>query len=201
MSFELRIERLYAAIGASKHQLASVHAGKIDLIDGGFEVTQDFSGGASRAQLANELMQQIILLGGFPDHLRKRLTEIGKKCRKPEVEEFFKRDRRFCILYDLHNADKHGGRDSGGGWSHESPEIRNIRRIALCKTRASGGSTAGIMFDLPTGKPRAIGDGESVAATTGDILDGNGNLIGEAHEFIETALAVCEAAVDYFGAR
>ena len=56
------------------------------------------------------------------------------------------------------------------------------------------------MMDMRAGGS-AIGDGETLAITTGELFDKDGKALGFAHDFIEGAFAVCEAAVDYFGAR
>jgi hypothetical protein len=199
MSFETRLERLRIALGAARRQMAELPAGKITMNGDTCEVLQDFTGGDSTAQLEFELMRLIQEIGAFPDHLRRRLKDIGCKHRLTEVEPFFMSSRACRIVHDLNNVDKHANHDRQGGWSNESPEIRKYDRLAQCKV-GGGKSRAGIMFDM-TGKPRSFGDGDTAAVTTGEVHDKAGKLIGMAHDLIEEALVVCERAVDHFAVR
>lgn len=147
MSFSSRMERLKITVGAARRSISSFHAGKVQVIEGGFEVTQDFIGEDSPAQLEYELMCLIKEIGAFPNQLKNRLAEIGKKHRICEVTPFFKQRRAFRLLYDLHNVDKHAGRDRHGGWSNQSPKIQDFNRLAQYKVDGAK-TTAGIVLDM-----------------------------------------------------
>ena len=50
-----------------------------------------------------------------------------------------------------------------------------------------------------TGVPRVGGNGDAKTVLTGEVVDKLGNGLGEAHEFIERSIRVCEAALRRFG--
>ena len=45
---------------------------------------------------------------------------------------------------------------------------------------------------------RATGGGSAIVVLTGEVVDKDGNGLGDAHTFVEDAVRVCEAALQKF---
>jgi hypothetical protein len=65
------------------------------------------------------------------------------------------------------------------------------------KTRPRKNSTVAITMGRD-GQPIKHGDGEAYAVVTGDVVDRYGGGLGQAHDFIEKSVKVCEAALTHF---
>jgi hypothetical protein len=173
-----RIERLHASLGRAIERDFSRLPAQIVAKPGVIAVFQDFSGGATEAQLSDALHSLIANVASFPDHL----THWGRThaVSPDSVYNFFKASPDFCIVRDLWNNDKHG------------------YRVMQLKTGGRAGSTA-FMTMGKDGVPKVTGDGDAQAVLTGEIVDKLGNGLGEAHEYLERAIRLCEAALRQFG--
>lgn len=194
---EARIARLHAAIGRVVERDFSRLPARIIKKPGSIAVVQDFSGGASEAQLSDALHSLIGNVAGFPDHL----THWGRThaVSADSIYNFFKASSDFCIVRDLWNNDKHGYPPTkGDGWSKKAPRLLSARRVMQLKTGAHAGSTS-YMTMGKDGAPKIGGDGDTHTTLTGEVVDKLGNGLGEAHEFIERSIRLCEAALRQFG--
>lgn len=191
-----RIQRIYAAIGRAIERDFSKFKPHIIRKPGTVTILQDFSGGQSQAELSEALHSLIANVASFHDHLKawgRRNSVNGDT-----IHNFFQHSEDFCIVYDLWNRDKHGGDSRDGGWSKKSPRLTAARRVMLINTGEKAGSTATLAMSKD-GIPIVSGDGDSHAVLTGEVVDKLGNGLGEAHEFIERSVRLCEAALRQFG--
>lgn len=116
-----------------------------------------------------------------------------------DVHRFFLNSHNFCTVVDLWNHDKHGEYPQRkNGWSRLAPHLSNVRSVCELRTRPEKGSWIGMQTDL-TGMPSVNGDGAAEVVLTADVLDKNGNGIGQAHEILRRAIDVCEASLTHFG--
>jgi hypothetical protein len=193
-----RIRRLYSSIeqvfDRDFSKFSASHETRADSI----LIRQDFSAGASEADLSNAIHTTIHNVASFHDHLQKwgdRHRVSGDK-----IHDFLKASFAFCVIRDLWNNDKHGWPPTKGkGWSRKAPRLTNIHRA--CRLQTGTGENSSVTMTLgANGVPRiqSTGSGSAVVVLTGDVVDETGNKICDANELIEDAVSVCEAAVQNF---
>ena len=192
-----RIHRLHVAIGRSIQPDVSKLPARIIDRNALRTVMQDFTGGKSEADLSETLHGLIHNVASFPDHLQK--WGQNHAVSEDSIRNFMKASFDFCVVRDLWNCDKHGDYKPGNTeWSRRSPRLLNVTSILELKPAPAKNSKVGIMMGKD-GRPVKFGDGSSYVVVTGDVVDGNGGGLGQAHEFIEKSLRVCEAALQRFG--
>lgn len=194
----IRIRRLHAALGRVLERDLSKFPARICASGGARVMVQDFSGGATEVQLSDALQGVIHNVASFHDHLQ----EWGRHHRvsTESIHNYMKNSREFCIIRDLWNNEKHGGypprRD---GWSKMAPRVQAARRVMRLTTGPKCNSTVGLTIGN-NGQPIAWGDGRAEVVVTAEVVDRQGNGLGEAHELIEKSVRVCEAALRQFNA-
>ena len=186
-----RVERLYAAVGMAvdldvlKYQPIYYCNEKVR------GVVQEFSGGATEAEMSNSLHSLIHNIASFHDHLR----EWGPKHKinRENVHNYFKASTDFCIIRDLWNNDKHGyPPKDGSGWSRKAPRLRDVHRALQL-----GGAESWMQL-TPSG-PVYGGNGTREVVIMGTVIDRVGNAIGLVDAFVRGAVARCEEVLKYFG--
>ena len=192
-----RIRRMYAAVGetieADMEKLPA-HVVSTDRIKG---VIQDFSGGVAPEELENALHTLIAILASLEYHLRRWAHHNEQDPEK--VTEVFRNSRPLQLVHDLWNNEKHGyPRPHGQDRSGVAPRLNYVRRVMRLRTQPHKGSGVTMTFG-PGGVPVTRGDGSAVAVITGEILDTNGNEIGNAHSVLAAAIGECEALMREFG--
>jgi len=193
-----RIRRLHVAIGRVAESDLSKFPARIYSNDRTRIVEQDFSGGMSDAEISETLHALIHNIASFHDHLQKWGERNG--ISRGSIHNFLKNSLDFCIIRDLWNNDKHGyPPDRNDGWSRKAPRLANA--YTICRLSTGPGENSSTVMTLgKEGKPvaRTKGTGSVGVVLTGDVVEKNGNGLGDAHKFIEAALRVCEAAVQRF---
>jgi hypothetical protein len=195
-AIQQRISRIYAAIGSieeddpQKLKATVVQTAKIKA------VFQDFRGGFSDDDLANQAHSVIHNIANLRDHLRRWAAHNGQD--KTEVDAAVGNCTELQIIKDLSNNDKHGYPPRDGGHSTRSPQLVEINRVMQLKTQAKKGSTIGMTIGAG-GVPRFIGDGTAKAVVTGDVVDNDGNRIGDLYEIANRAVEAWEALLVHFG--
>jgi hypothetical protein len=190
-----RIRRIYAAIDAVQElDLGKVPATVISTprLHG---VMQDFRGGLSDEQIANSAYTLIHNIANLRDHLRRWAARNGKD--KAKVDSTFAGSLELRILQDLSNSDKHGPpRDDGN--SGLAPKLQDVNRVLRLATRPMEGSQ--VVFVLgPGGKPSMGGDGSASVVITGQVVDKDGNFLGQLFEIELKALQAWETLIDAYG--
>ena len=194
----LRVKRLYAAVKSTEEIDISKFLPKA-INDGhrrGF--SQDWSGGLSEAEITNIAQSLIYNIAHFDAYLKKWAKENDKD--KIKVDDMFNTSLALQIIKDLSNYDKHPYPPRGGGYSGKSPKIDGFRRIMQMTTKPEKGSFVALTF-TPQGLPKVLGDGTAKVIVSGDILDKDGNNIGDFHKTALEAIEAWENIVDYFGVK
>lgn len=196
-AIQARLERLYVAIGRSVEKNMAKRPASVGRSSKAVFMYQDFSGGQSEAEQSETLHSLIGNVASFHDHFKAWALRHGTS--ENDVHRFFLNSPDFCIVVDLWNHDKHGEYPQRkDGWSRLAPRLSNIRSVCQLRTQAKEGSWVGMQSDL-SGKSTVNGDGAAEVLVTADVLDKNGNGIGQAHDIIQRSIKVCEAALQHFG--
>lgn len=152
-------------------------------------VFQDWSGGRSQAHMEKDANSVIAEFMGLRDRAEQWLRANGH--RTVDVRAFMRAHRAVALIWDLGNTDKHGRLDHKP-YSGFKPRLVNVKRVAQLKTQAKKGSW--VQYQMgPGGQPIISGDGTASLVLTGDVLDENGQKLGELHSIIEQALSEWEA--------
>lgn len=196
-----RIQRIYSAVGAVEETDISKFVPQV--INDGHRIGfyQDWSGGLSDAELTNIAHSLIHNIANLEDHLRGWAAHNSQD--KTKVDAALNSSQALQIIKDLSNNDKHGYplRDGGhGGHSGQSPRVGKIRNLLQLTTKAEKGSSVGVTF-TPQGVSRKLGSGTAKVITSCDILDRDGNTIGELHTTALEAVKVWESVLGDFGVK
>lgn len=191
-----RIRRLHAALGRVVQRDLTKFPARIHVDDRCVALVQDFSGGATEAELSDTLHSLIHNIASFHDHLQKWGGRHGVS--EESVHNFLRESSDFCVVRDLWNNDKHGYPPRNDGWSRKAPRLLGARCMCRLATRAEKNSAVRMTLGR-SGRPITSGDGSSSVIITGEVVDKNGSGLGEAYDFIERSLRVCEAALRRFG--
>ena len=194
----LRVKRLYAAIKAIEEIDISKFLPKV-INDGhrkGF--SQDWSGGLSEAEITNIAHSLISNIAHFDTHLKKWADQNSQD--KKKVDDEFNSSLALRIIKDLSNYEKHAYPPRGGGHSGKSPQVNEFRRIMQMTTKPEKGSFVALTF-TPQGLPKVLGDGTAKVIVSGDILDKDGNNIGDLHKTALEAIEAWESVLSDYGVK
>ncbi len=172
-----RLDRLYAAMKATRDE--SLTTTRIEVVvEGGMKtVKQDFTGGASDAELSNWLHEVIERICSLRDFLDQWAVRNGKDAAK--VKRTFE-SSDLTLLRHVWNGDKH---------IDPHPHLANFHRgLQLTATADQGAFYIG---------GRCSGDVAIV--TSADVLDKRGNNLGPVQQFIERAITDVEGLCREFG--
>jgi len=194
----LRVERLYAAIEASEETEISKFLPKMinDVHSKGF--SQDWSGGLTEAEITNIAQSLIYSIAHFDAALKKWAEQNSQD--KAQIDNVFNHSLALRIIKDLSNYDKHAYPLRNGGYSGKSPRVDEFRRIMQMTTKPEKGSFVALTF-TPQGTPKVSGDGTTKVVVSGDILDKDGNNIGDFHSTALEAVEAWESVLSDFGVK
>jgi hypothetical protein len=191
-----RISRIYAAIGSieeddpQKLKATVIQTEKIKA------VFQDFRGGFSDDDLSNQAHSVIHNIANLRDHLRRWAAHNGQD--KTAVDATVDSCFELQTVMDLSNNDKHSYPPRDGGHSKQSPQLVEINRVMRLQTQTKKGSMIAMTIGAG-GVPKFIGDGTAKAVVTGDVVDNDGNRIGDLYEMATKAIDSWEALLVDFG--
>ncbi len=182
-----RLRRIHAALGATvEEDLEKLEPKFIDS-DNVKGVFQDFSGGLSPEELQNIAFSLIHNIANLHDHLRRWASRSGAPTNV--VDDAVDKSLALKILKDLSNADKHGYPPRDGGHSGQSPRLEGVRR----SLRITAPPKKGVEITMgPRGTPQVSGEGSARAILNGQVLDGDGNPIGELMDLATQAITAWE---------
>jgi len=192
----LRIQRIYEAVDAVVETDISKFMPKVIKDGNRIGFYQDWSGGLSSAEIENIAHILIYNVANLKEHLRGWAETNGKD--KTKVNVAFKGSQELKIIKDLSNNDRHGYDPKIGGNSGKSPRIDKINTIMRMTTKPKKGSVIGLTLNRQ-GVPKIIGDGNAKVIITGDILDKDGNKIGDLYETLLKAINDWEKVLTEFG--
>ena len=193
-----RVQRLHAAIGATEE--TDITRFMPTVTSDGKRVCfyQDWRGGRSDAELANTIHISIYNIANLKDLLRKWAVQNGRAATK--VDDAFKNSLALRIIKDLSNNDRHGYDPRKPGNSARSPRVDNITTVMQMTTTPEKGSFVSLTLNRH-GVPRMAGSGTAKVIITGDILDRDGNKIGDLHKTALEAIEAWESVLDDFNMR
>ena len=193
-----RVQRLHAAIGAVEETDISKFVPQVINDEHRIGFYQDWSGGLNDAELTNIVHILIYNIANLKDNLKKWAAHNGKD--KARVDAAFNNSEALKVIQDLSNNEKHGYPPRDGGHSGKSPRVDKINRIMQMTTKAEKGSSVGVTF-TPQGVPKILGDGTVKVIISGDILDRDGNKIGDLYKTALEAVKVWESVLGDFGVK
>ena len=193
-----RVQRLYTAIEETEETDISRFMPTVTSDGKRVCFDCDWRGGRSDAGLANTVHILIYNIANLKDPLKKWADRNGKD--KTKVYNAFKNSLALRIIKDLSNNDRHGYNPKKLGNSRRSPRVDNITTVMQMTTKREKGSSVGLTFNRQ-GVPRVAGPGTAKVIITGDILDRDGNKIGDLHKTILEAVEVWESVLDDFDAE
>lgn len=190
---------LYAAIGLSRETRMENLPAVVYQTEKTRTVIQDFRGRDTPDQLRLKLRVLIELVASLENHLCKWAGNHGKNPLK--VKAVFAHSRPLQIIHDLFNSNKHGfpGRH-GELRSGQAIKYEYVRREMKLKTQAKKGSWVAMTLG-PRGEPVIRGDGMALGILTADIVDRNGNKIGDVYDHLGRAVEDCEHLMSDLGIK
>lgn len=193
-----RLQRIYASIDAMEEFDMSKLPGTVQQEGGFISVSQDFTGGLSAAEIENTAHSGIHNIANLDSHLirwaRRNGTDDAKIREAVEASESIK------TIKDLSNNDKHGYPPRDGGHTGVAPQLLEIQRVIRLSTGTEAGS--GISMTLgPDGAPviSSRGSASARAVVTGDVVDKDGNRLGDLVEIEMAAIADLEKVLVELG--
>lgn len=191
-----RINRIYAAIGLIEEDDPHKLKATVIQTDKIKAVFQDFRGGFSDDDLSNQAHSVIHNIANLRDHLRRWASHHDQD--KDKVGQAFNNCLELKIIQDLSDNDKHGYPRRDGKYSYLFPKLIEIKRVMRLQTQAKKGSVIGMTMGA-SGVPKFIGDGTAKAVVTGDVVDNDGNRIGELYDIANKAVQAWETLLLDFG--
>ena len=119
---------------------------------------------------------------------------------KTKLDDVFNNSLALRIIKDLSNYDKHAYPPRDGGHSGKSPRVDEFRRIMQMTTKPEKDSFVALTF-TPQEVPKGLGDATAKVIVTGDILDRDGNRIGDFHETALEAIEAWKSVLGDFGVK
>lgn len=194
----LRVKRLYATIKAAEEIEISKFLPKVINAGPRRGFSQDWSGGLSEAEITNIAQLLIYSIAHFDAPLKKWADQNGQD--KTKVDLMFNSSLALRIIKDLSNYDKHPYPPRDGGHSGKSPRVDKFRRIMQMITKPEKDSFIALTF-TPQGVPKVSGDGTTRVVVSGDILDKDGNNIGDLHKTASEAVESWENVLGDLGVK
>lgn len=191
-----RISRMYAAIGSieeddpTKMKATVIQTEKIKA------VFQDFRGGFSDDDLFNQAHSVIYNVANLRNHLPRWASHHDQD--KNKVAQAFDDCLELQLVVDLSNNDRHGYPPRNRGCSGKCPRLIEINRVMRLQTQAKKGSMIGMTIGAG-GVPKFFGDGTAKAVVTGDVVDNDGNRIGDLYGIVSKAVEAWESLLVDFG--
>jgi hypothetical protein len=191
-----RIRRVYAAIDPLHDFDIGKLPAKVVQNERGIGMFQDFSGGLTKEDIENLAYAVVHNIANLQDHLRRWAANNGMDEKK--VDATVNGSLPLQLIKDLSNNDKHGYPPRRGGRSGAAPQLVNLGR----RMRLTPGPEAGskiMMTFAPDGTPRISGSGVAYAVLTGDVVDRDGEPMGDLWEIEQNAVKAWEALLADFG--
>lgn len=191
-----RLHRIYAAVSTTTEFDMTKLPAKVYRSGNTVCVFQDFTGGLSKHDIANAVQSVIHNIASLHDHLKKWARANGKD--ETKVESTFKNSADLRIVRDLWDIDKHGGKRRDGGYSKKTPRLADVRRQLVLMTQPRVGSYVTMTF-MPDGAPKIGGNGSAKAIITADVLDKEGQRLGDLFEIEKRCVEAYEALLKDYG--
>jgi len=193
-----RIKRIFAAVDSVIETDISKCMPKVIKDGRRIGIYQDWSHGLSNAEISNIAHMLIYNVANLKDHLKKWAERNGKE--KNKVYAAFKSSEVLKIVKDLSNNDRHGYDPKKRGNSGKSPRVDKINTVMQMTTMPKKGSFVSLTLNRQ-GVPKIAGSGTAKVIITGDIIDKDGNRIGDLYKTLLEACQVWEKVLGDFGVK
>ena len=193
-----RVRRIYSSIGFVEEADISKFIPPVVRNDSREGFYQDWSGGLTDSDLANLVNSLIQNVASLEYHLKKWADHNDYD--KVKVDTTFRTSQPLKIIHDLWNNDKHGYPPRQPSRSGLCPQLTEIKRLLRLETKAEKGSFTGVIFTRE-GVPKKLGSGTAKVVVTGDILDRNGNKVGDFYKTSLEAVEALEALLADYGVK
>ena len=191
-----RIKRIYTAVGEVEEHDVGKFEPKVIQDSHKIGFYQDWRGDLTDEQISNFAYSLIHNITNLQGHLRKWADSNGQD--KTKIDDAFKNSQELQIIQDLSNNDKHGYPPRNGGYSGISPRIEEFN--CVMQMTVEPGASMRMTFG-PQGKPIVGGQGTAKVIITGNVLDGNENMIGQFYETAIKAIECWEKLLNEFGIK
>ena len=189
---ERKLKQMHAALGAASSfetvQLSPVFYAT----EGGGMIDIDFNGGTDPIQLANAASLMIANIASLKDHLQAWCKRAGVPS---PAENVLNHNRSVSLIHDLWNIDKHAelNRPPRSG---TVPKLVNLRRFVVLPAGAPSGAEFRLEYQgdnqfLAQLSPTGAG----VLRFSGQIVDGENNVLGDFYETCQNAAAAWAQAL------
>ncbi len=195
---EFRIECIYEAIDTVEETDIGKFKPKVITDGNRVGIHQDWRGEDSDAKLANYVNSLIENISSL-EYLLKKWAD-NKGYDKTSVDTAFNNSEALKIVHDLWNNKKHGYPPRSISHSGLYPRVEKYNRIMQMEAKPEKGSFTGYILNRQ-GNQKIIGDGNVKVIITGDILDREGNKIGDLHETLLKAINDWEKVLREFGVQ
>ncbi|NQV05746.1 hypothetical protein HQ535_04275 [bacterium] len=180
------MDRINAALGATRTEDLTKVA-PTESVSGGFrEVKVDFTSAFSQTEIENMLASLIGNIASMRDHARRAFKDAGID---PDEADAIADEPSNAIVRDLFDREKHGGKSRSGGYSGLDPKL--TKQVSFL--RMSGGCVV-IGPEL-----QKVGAGHACIAVDAEVIDADGNRVGELTAICEAALTAWEDGLTRLG--
>ena len=193
-----RLQRIYASIDAMEEFDMTKLPGNVQQEDGFISVYQDFTGGLTAAQIENTANTGIHNIATLDNHLIRWARRNGRD--ETKIRDGIEASDSVKTIKDLSNNENHGYPPRNGGHTGVSPRLLNIQRLMRLSTGTTAGSGMSMTFG-PDGAPVISGRGSASAraVVTGDVVDKDGNRLGDLVEIETDAIVDLEKIMEELG--
>ena len=185
--FDIKIRQMHAALeGMASDDLSSVTP-QVGMENGFHYVKMDFNQNADEAALANSATLLIANIATMKDHLK---VWCKRKCVDFYGDTLINSNREVALIHDLWNIDKHAELSSRSR-SGFKPQLQNLRKCLQIQAGNDPNSGSFWQMDTLTGQVTTgtTGSGSIQISITAQVVDDNGNVLGNFTE-------ICTKAVD-----
>lgn len=180
-----KIQLMYAELGKSQETSLENLSATVKVSDQSIEFRQDFRGGLSDVELGTYAYALINSIAFLRDQLQEWAVHNGHT--RAQIDDVMNKYDAILIMRDLSENHKHVYKPHGSSKSGKHPKLVNINRVLRLTTKPEKGSGVGVTVNSD-GTLRILGDGSAKAITTGEVVDNNGNRIGDLYDLATEAV-------------
>jgi hypothetical protein len=188
----LRLKQMHAALAATKSSDLSGIEVRVSQTSTFVGIEIDFTSGADAVDLANQATLLTNNVASLKDHLKIWCGRNGAEFRG---DALINSNKSVALIHDLWNVDKHVELRTPRSGSR--PALRNLRTTFVLSSGEEPGSSVRMTLDMRSGTwiKQTRGGGDAGFALTGEIVDGNGAVVGEYLDTCKQAISAWEATL------
>jgi hypothetical protein len=180
-----RIRRIYSAIQATEDNDISHYPPVLTMTEKMMIIHQDWRGDMTHEELENDAHTAVHNIANLYDHLRHQAARSGVDKRL--VDDAACESLAIQIVRDLSNNDKHGYPTRDRGYSTLAPKLQNVSRVLRVSTGKQSNSGVSVSVSL-NHVTQTKGSNSAKVIITGEVVDSDGNTVGDLHSFLVEAV-------------